>query len=625
MTDSHAAVFDYDRYTRAPMPSLTEDRMADGALKANIAEQGQRQPIIADADGHIWVGWRRFLACQALKISPWIVVVEDGAAAVVSDLMRREHSAIDRARILKWLGTTLDRVANFAAQKGRLNERLARHLRNNLGLTKNISERHITSALRLADITDAEAAQIRAMKADGTVHSAEQALRRIRSRTTTSSFSQGPGAAGLGERIVKDADQLLARIRALPSLDTCPLVRERLQSFCDELLARLGQNDIAAGEQARSSEHAAFIPWKHQKIMCSEAIAAVVQGLLTIALVGPTGSGKTALGFMVAAGMLDQSEQLFGKPRKEARIIWMSLTREQEAQARKFHAEFGLVPINNIIFLSAFHRSASPCDVLIIDEDHRTAMPTLVRQYERFKPTIAIGLTATHFRLDRNALAFQRVIKAPSINALISDGVLSPFEHYVIPEFSSATVADLYCAEPERWTPALAFFDTIAGADDFVARIQRAGHSAETVTATSPRAAQIAAFQQGSIAVLAAVGVLAEGFDAASLTTVFVRDGSRGPTMQLCGRVLRRYPGKTAKIVQSRHTRHPYTREATPCARFLWSPEGWVPLQNSQALTALPLLMADRKAATPITLPSFLDRRQRRRRSSSPSTTQEES
>ncbi len=624
MNEAPSPLFNFDAYVRAPLPHLSEDAQANDALKADIAAHGQQQPIIADAAGLIWVGWRRYCACRALGITPVLQVVADGQAAVVSDLLRREHSAIDRARIMKWMAERLSADAKFAAQRGRLTERLSRHLVQNLGLTSHTSPRHIASALRLADTTDAEAVQLRALKADGTVHRAEQALRRIRRQAAEPEHHTSASPTDLCERILKDADRLAAEIRALPSVHGHPLMCERLRSLCAEVLAKLDQ-EPAPGEDHPLQAHAEFTPWSHQEAMCAEAMDALDKDLRTIAFVGPTGSGKTALGFLMAANILSASDRLLGKPRDQVRIIWLSLTREQEAQARRFHAEFGLVPVENIIFLSAFHRGVSPCDLLIMDEDHRTAMPTLVRKYERITPTIAIGLTATHFRLDLGALAFERVIKAPSVDTLISAGVLAPFEHFVIPEFTSATVADRYIAEPERWGPTLAFFDTIAEADDFVARLQRAGHGAETVTATSPRAAQISAFQSGTIAVLAAVGVLSEGFDAKSLTTVFARDGSRGPVTQICGRALRRSGNKVANIVQSRHSRYPYTRDATPRARFLWSPDGWVRLTDNHALTELPARMADRKSSLRITLPPFLDQRQRRRRPFDNTQTQEAS
>jgi superfamily II DNA or RNA helicase len=70
--------------------------------------------------------------------------------------------------------------------------------------------------------------------------------------------------------------------------------------------------------------------------------------------------------------------------------------------------------------------------------------------------------------------------------------------------------------------------------------------------------------------------VLAEGFDCPGLESVFCRPGSRGPTVQMAGRVLRRFPGIAHKnVVQCGETRHPFTATAPAAVQHVWKESGW--------------------------------------------------
>ena len=70
--------------------------------------------------------------------------------------------------------------------------------------------------------------------------------------------------------------------------------------------------------------------------------------------------------------------------------------------------------------------------------------------------------------------------------------------------------------------------------------------------------------------------VLTEGFDDPSLKTAWVRDSSRGPTIQMAGRVFRKYPELPYKqVVQSGQTHYPIMRTAVPAEQYLWSESGW--------------------------------------------------
>ena len=72
------------------------------------------------------------------------------------------------------------------------------------------------------------------------------------------------------------------------------------------------------------------------------------------------------------------------------------------------------------------------------------------------------------------------------------------------------------------------------------------------------------------------VAVLAEGFDCPAPQSVFCRPGGRGPTVQMAGRVLRRFPGIAHKnVIQCGDTRHPFTATAQPAVQHVWKEGGW--------------------------------------------------
>ena len=59
--------------------------------------------------------------------------------------------------------------------------------------------------------------------------------------------------------------------------------------------------------------------------------------------------------------------------------------------------------------------------------------------------------------------------------------------------------------------------------------------------------------------------ILSEGFDCPSLQTVFCRPSGRLCTVQMGGRVFRKFPDLAFKqVVQCAQTRHPFPRTATP-------------------------------------------------------------
>jgi superfamily II DNA or RNA helicase len=225
------------------------------------------------------------------------------------------------------------------------------------------------------------------------------------------------------------------------------------------------------------------------------------------------------------------------------------------------------------------------------------------------QPRWILGLTAVPFRTDRLKLCFDKVIRDAGIHALIEEGYLSQYEHFTIPEFSVETVAEFYLREPNRWGKSIVFFRTLRECHRFRDLLVAGGVVCEVVSASTDREQQLEAFQTDSVPILANCMILTEGFDCPNLQTVFCRDSSKGPTVQMCGRVLRRHPGLAVKnIVQSKLTRWPFTRVARPVQHWLWQADEWRSLNINPLIDVVTAQARVALANSRVELPKLLKR-----------------
>jgi len=227
----------------------------------------------------------------------------------------------------------------------------------------------------------------------------------------------------------------------------------------------------------------------------------------------------------------------------------------------------------------------------------------MVHLHTLIEPTYVLGLSATPYRSDRAKLCFQKQISDAGIHQLIQDGYLSKYHQYTIDNWDVDNVADHYLREPDRWGKSIFFFLTQDECVRFRNRLVAAGllerfskalrdndrHGIAAldpvVTGDSDRDAQIESLGNGDLPLLANCMVLTEGFNLPSLQTAWVRDSSRGPTIQMGGRAFRKFPGLDFKqIVQSKKTDWPFMRTALPEQQYLWMSDEW------RSLTLNPLI-----------------------------------
>lgn len=236
---------------------------------------------------------------------------------------------------------------------------------------------------------------------------------------------------------------------------------------------------------------------------------------------------------------------------------------------------------DNIRPISLFDRNPPNVEFVVLDEAHHEATRSCVMLYERMKPTWILGLSATPLRTDRMKLSFQDTVRTCSIGRLIRDGFLSKFNSYLMPRYTPEDVAAMYLESPERWGKSIVFFRTISDCVRFRELMAAGGVEVEVVTAESDKDRQLERFVANKVKVVANVAMLTEGFDLPDVTSVFARDASRLPTVQMCGRGLRIVPGKEAcNIVQSVNTKYMFERVAPAKNMFRYQHGHWLALKD---------------------------------------------
>lgn len=249
-------------------------------------------------------------------------------------------------------------------------------------------------------------------------------------------------------------------------------------------------------------------------------------------------------------------------------------------------------------------------DGVLIHNCQHDAASSCAHLHNVIRPRWILGLTATPFRTDRVRLCFDKVVKDAGIHQLIQDEYLSQFDHYTVPKWDVGELADRYCAEPDRWGKSIFFFHSVEECRRLNTVLRGRGVASDLVTGSTDRESQLSAFRSGDLDVLVNCMVLTEGFDDPSLRTVWVRPSGKGPTIQMAGRVLRRFGGMTKQVVQCRQTRHPFPKTATPRQSYLWQTGEWRSLTVNPRINVCHQNVQMAVAGTMVELPKFLERKQ---------------
>lgn len=361
-----------------------------------------------------------------------------------------------------------------------------------------------------------------------------------------------------------------------------------------------------------------------------------LEGAIQSVLVeSPTGSGKTVMGHMIA--------KLMQAVVPDLTIGWVAMRRNLLTQARDENARLGL-NVENIHYVSMFDkhpdelikaRKAGKPVLMVMDEAQHDAAESAAHLHNLLEPKFILGLTATPFRTDRMKLCFQKVIKRAGIHQLIQDGYLSRYNSYTIPKWTAESVADFYCESPEIWGKTIVYFVNkdecrqlmgllAARSDEVLARlrerrpdlpVQRVAEFVDGDLHPDAREDQLSRFEAGETACLVNCMILTEGFDEPTLETAFVRDSSKGPTMQMAGRAFRQHPRfkrdgdvafKHKRIVQSKGTHWPIVKTAMADQQFIWQDDQWRSLTINPHLALINHNARLAIAQTQVDMPKFI-------------------
>ena len=317
--------------------------------------------------------------------------------------------------------------------------------------------------------------------------------------------------------------------------------------------------------------------WEQRQYQ-QDAVEACVAGFTdharqSVMLESPVGSGKTYMA-------LEAIHRLQEKTGRRFKVNWVAPRRHLLQQVMEANRDLHR---DNIHPVSLFERNPPESDFVVLDEAHHEATQSCVLLYEKMHGQLTLGLSATPLRTDRMKLSFQETVTTCSIDRLIREGYLSPFHSYMLPNYGPQIAAECYLNDPEKWGKTLAFFHTVAECCAFQKKLIDGGYGCEVVTAESDKDRQLEMFVSGKVKVIANVSMLTEGFDQPDVQSIFARDASRLPTIQMCGRGLRTSV-KTGKefcnIVQSCNTKYLFEKVSPAKRAFRLMNGKWMALQD---------------------------------------------
>lgn len=350
---------------------------------------------------------------------------------------------------------------------------------------------------------------------------------------------------------------------------------------------------LIAGTAVEPRPYQSRIVQKALDLFCGKQLRSVL-------VESPTGSGKTVMGLLIAAGLQKQLG---------VRVGWVAMRRYLLQQAREEAAARG-IPVR-AEFISMFDKHPpADLDLLVVDEAQHDAAGSMAHLHNVVRPRFILGLSATPFRADKVKLCFDTSIRDAGIRTLIEDGYLSRFRHFTIPNYTPESAAECYLRERDRWGKSVFYFHTIPQCQAAARLLRAGGVRVEVVTGSGDRDGQLERFEAGEVDVLVNCIVLAEGFDCPSLRTVFCRPSDKAITVQMCGRVLRKHPDvPTKNIVQCQKTRWPFVRTAAAAEQSVWTDGGWRSLTVNPRIQQVAVNAMHALARTRVELPAFLQKK----------------
>jgi superfamily II DNA or RNA helicase len=320
---------------------------------------------------------------------------------------------------------------------------------------------------------------------------------------------------------------------------------------------------------------------EYQQRIISKVLQAYSSGITSVIIISPTGSGKTYITLQI----LHEFERIH----PNVNIGWTAMRRILLKQAASENKKVGV----KIDFVSIFDKNQPKVDILVQDECHHSAANSCIIQLNKAKPTWLLGLTSTPFRTDKIKLMYQQTVTDYGVKFLIEKGYLSNFRHFLIPDWNIHTIVRIFQMEPQRWGKSIIFMQEGKDCYELTDKLQKAGITAETILgefSEEKREEILSRFDNGTLQVLVNVNLLVEGYNCDDLQTVWCRNNSKLPTIQMAGRVLRKDPNnsnKVANIIQSTDTLYLYSKLVRPLEQYLFKNDRWLMVSGIPAFDKL--------------------------------------
>jgi superfamily II DNA or RNA helicase len=325
----------------------------------------------------------------------------------------------------------------------------------------------------------------------------------------------------------------------------------------------------------------------------TEAIDAITsawdRGVTAPAVVLPTGSGKTVI-FSALTGRLH---------REHKRVLVIAHRDELIDQTVRKLADSG-IPLHHLGVVKANRDDVTmPCivasaqtlvhplrrirlgriDAIITDECHHYASDKYSEVLSHWDCN-RVGFTATMSRADKRDLngVWDEIVYSKNISWMISEGhLVRPIGRMInvadleIPETNRADYTDRAISKAMRESHAvettvrvwqdeanrkstILFAPSVEMTEAFASGFNNAGITAATITGSTPKTERkkiYKDFADGKITILCSCMVLTEGFDSPRAEVAVIARPTKSESLyvQMVGRVLRPYPGKTSALV----------------------------------------------------------------------------
>jgi len=219
--------------------------------------------------------------------------------------------------------------------------------------------------------------------------------------------------------------------------------------------------------------------------------------------------------------------------------------------------------INNVVItcfpsIESMHEEyGGPWDLLIVDECHLSESATLKSAVSRLEPKWRIGLSATPYRSDDDALSlWESVAYSYGIGQALEDKVLVPWD--IVQPLTGGLDCDDWCISQLKATnpdgPGIIGARSIADAELFAEQISAEYQPARPIHSGMSSKLKQAAFQDlqsGAIKALVHVDILTTGVNLPWLRWLMMRRkyASRTAFLQFFGRGLRASEGKDSVLI----------------------------------------------------------------------------